>query len=237
MAQGGSQWKGKLSPLWVITAFLTFTEVVITFAVTKAEGSVLIALTTFAISFPLLIAGAFFYILWHRPWVLYPPSDYADIDVTRFVDAMQRRQSDERKTLELVQETLRSTASTPETQRFADTTLRRVQEHVLDVDLSPITGDKKSRFIAIFQPDRLIHEFLDDMWLLLADYVPAYTFGSVWGLRDRESGRVFVDLGRRWAKKHRKKDDVRTLKEVGFVPSMKLEAIMLDGADAAALAA
>jgi hypothetical protein len=50
----------------------------------------------------------------------------------------------------------------------------------------------------------------------------------------------FVDMGRRRARRHLKKEDVRTLEEVGFMPGMKLEAILLDETqvgDAGALAA
>lgn len=67
----------KVTPLWIVAAFVTLTEAVLGFAVTQVEGGVQIALTIFVISFALLVAGAFFLILWHRPWVFYPPSEYA----------------------------------------------------------------------------------------------------------------------------------------------------------------
>lgn len=55
----------------------------------KASGGIQIALTSFVIVFPVLVAGIFFYILWNRPYVFYPPSDFTkDVDVHQYVSAM-----------------------------------------------------------------------------------------------------------------------------------------------------
>jgi len=217
----------KISPLWVITAFLTFTEVIAGIAITKATGGVQIALTAFVVAFPLLVSTAFFVILWHRPFVLYPPSDYSGVDVGRFVDAMQRRQSDEKKTLALVQETMFSAASTPETKRFANSAIQRLNDSLIFIELDVINGRKGDVYVAPFVPERAVHELLDDVWVSISDFVPSYTFGSVWALQEVETNHVYSDLGRRWARKHRMKEDTRTLKEVGLRPGIKLRAIRL----------
>ena len=62
-------------PLWVISLFVSLTEAVTGIAVTQAHGGVQGALTAFEIVFPLLVASAFFLILWNRPYVLYPPTE------------------------------------------------------------------------------------------------------------------------------------------------------------------
>lgn len=41
------------------------------------------------IVFALLVAGAFFAILWYKAYVFYPPSEYGDSDPTKFIDAMK----------------------------------------------------------------------------------------------------------------------------------------------------
>jgi hypothetical protein len=65
-----------LTPLWVISLFLSLTETVTAIAITQATGNVQAALTTFVIVFPLLVAAAFFAILWNRPYVFYPPTEF-----------------------------------------------------------------------------------------------------------------------------------------------------------------
>lgn len=77
-----------LTPLWMISIFVTFTEAVLGITLTRASGGIEIALTVFVIVFPILIAGAFFVTLWYRPFVLYTPRDYEKVDVEKFVGAM-----------------------------------------------------------------------------------------------------------------------------------------------------
>ena len=79
-----------MTPLWVIALFVSLTEVVTGIAVTQANGSVQVALTVFVIAFPVLVASAFFAVLWHRPYVFYPPTEFgAATDVEKFVGAMR----------------------------------------------------------------------------------------------------------------------------------------------------
>lgn len=48
-------------------------------AVTKAVGNIQIAFTAFAIAYPLLVATAFFIILWYRPYVFYSPTEFGSL--------------------------------------------------------------------------------------------------------------------------------------------------------------
>jgi hypothetical protein len=79
----------QLTPLWVISLFVSFTEAALGIAATKANGDVQLALTVFVISFPVLIAAAFFAILWWKAYVFYPPSEYAQVDVQKYVEALR----------------------------------------------------------------------------------------------------------------------------------------------------
>ena len=79
----------RITPLWVVASFVTFTEVTLGYAVTKVLGGVQISLTIFVIAFALLVAGAFFSILWNRPWVFYAPSEYGDVNPKEFMSAMR----------------------------------------------------------------------------------------------------------------------------------------------------
>jgi hypothetical protein len=240
--------KAGMSPLWVISLFLSLTEVVTGIAVVQAKGGVQTALTAFAIGFPTLVAGIFFTILWHRPYVFYPPSDFeSGADVQKYVDAMQRRTVDEKRLVEVVEETVRSSVTSVEVRQsfppglqtetisdtnvnrmlqvFADATLQRVHDQLLTVDLSRLGGGKSNARIVPFNHDRQVFEFLDDLWLSVAKHVPAYTYGNMWFLRDSESGKEFRELGQIWAHRNGFDEDHRTLAEVGFKPGMKLEAV------------
>ncbi len=79
----------KLSPLWIISIFVTFTEAVLGYAVTKTDSWIQGALAVFVMLFAIGIASAFFYILWHKPYHFYSPSDFGNISPKDFVDAIQ----------------------------------------------------------------------------------------------------------------------------------------------------
>ena len=82
------------TPLLVIASFVSLTEVVVGVALTQASGTVQLILTLFAVLFPVGVAVAFFLVLWNRPYVLYPPTEYgAATDVERYVGAMRPRGS------------------------------------------------------------------------------------------------------------------------------------------------
>jgi hypothetical protein len=79
----------RITPLWIVAAFLSLTEVTLGYALTRVEGGIQLALTVFVISFALLVAGAFFLILWNRPYVFYAPSEYGDVDPKHFMSAIR----------------------------------------------------------------------------------------------------------------------------------------------------
>src|SRR4051812_47083669 len=80
--------KQLLTPLWIISLFVTLTEAVLGVAVMRTTGGIQVALTVFVLAFPLLVAGAFFLILWTRPWVFYSPSEYGRVDVAQYVNVL-----------------------------------------------------------------------------------------------------------------------------------------------------
>lgn len=66
--QTDSQFEARIRPLpfGAIAAFASVTELVLALAVTRTAGGVQVALTPFAIAFPLLVTGAFVAVLWLR---------------------------------------------------------------------------------------------------------------------------------------------------------------------------
>jgi hypothetical protein len=84
--------KAKITPLWIIATFVTLSETVLGYALTKVDGSVQISLTAFVIVYALLVTGGFFMILWYRPHHLYSPAEYGVQDPERFINALKRQQ-------------------------------------------------------------------------------------------------------------------------------------------------
>jgi hypothetical protein len=82
----------RLTPLWIISLFVGLTEAVLAVAVTQTTGGVQIALAAFVMIFPLLIAAAFFTVLWKRPWQFYAPSEYGAVDPVSFVETLAHAQ-------------------------------------------------------------------------------------------------------------------------------------------------
>ena len=81
--------KSAITPLRVISVFLSLCEVVAGLAVTQASGGVQVTLTVFVVSFPVLVAAAFFAILWKKPYVFYPPTEFGGAtNVSEYVRAL-----------------------------------------------------------------------------------------------------------------------------------------------------
>ena len=85
------QRKSSMTPLWVISLFLTLTETMLGVGVIQTNGGIQVALTVFVLAFPLLVACAFFGILWFKPYVLYSPYEFGSAaDAATFIDAISR---------------------------------------------------------------------------------------------------------------------------------------------------
>lgn len=81
--------RSSMTPLWVISIFVSLCEVVAGLAVTQAQGGVQVTLTVFVVVFPVLVAAAFFVILWKKPYVFYPPTEFgAGANVSEYVQAI-----------------------------------------------------------------------------------------------------------------------------------------------------
>jgi len=248
MNSGNQQTKG-MTPLWVISLFVSLSEVVTGIAVTQANGGIQVTLTVFVVVFPILVATAFFVILWTKPYVFYSPNEFGpQTDVTKYVDAMRHRNETDAKMTELVQasikdafnstqmaakleETLKGAGSLSE-KKIADalksvgeTALSALEMNTVTIDPTPIAGRKSKLRQVPYDPNQPVGRFLDDVWFSLEDKVPAYQYDKVWILRDKASGFELRDAGRSWATKHGQKEDLRPIREVGIRPGMHLKAV------------
>lgn len=79
-----------LTPLWVISLFVSLSEATLGVAVTQTTGSIQVTLTIFVVLFPVLIAAGFFAVLWQKPYAFYPPSEYGGhVNVEQYIQAMR----------------------------------------------------------------------------------------------------------------------------------------------------
>ncbi|MEM9455109.1 MAG: hypothetical protein AAGF11_13085 [Myxococcota bacterium] len=216
----------KMTPLWVISLFVSLCEVVAGLAVTQAEGAIAIILAIFVVLFPMLVAGAFFATLWFRPGVLYAPSEFAQgANVEAFVSAMHRNTVTEAEVAHRVEAALKATNAEDRLKRvaadlkFATTEQREVRDgftRVLDqitedaieevrrkfisIDIEPITGVKGDVRYFPFTPERRVQDLLDSIWAITRPYIKAFTYGQTWVLTSVDTGKDFPYLGRNWKK-------------------------------------
>lgn len=99
---GESKPKLLMTPLVIISAFVSLVEITLTVGIVQTSGSVQLILTWFAVLFPVLIAIGFFVLLWSKPYHLYAPTEYSQSgSASEFISAIRqdRQLSDELKTI------------------------------------------------------------------------------------------------------------------------------------------
>jgi len=240
--------KRAITPLWVISLFVSLSETVLGIAVTQTSGNIQAALTAFVIGFPLLIAGAFFVILWNRPEVLYAPTEYGkETDVTSFAKAMRRKPLEEQRLYLEIQGVLKETtdqikATLSEAvgkrdddelvSRILDTAASQAVEKIREVgfltlDSRPLLGREGKVWQVPYDQYGSVSALLDDIWFSIGT-LPAFTYNKKWILRDPTSSLVFDKMGTKWAEDRGWTTDARRLEEVGIRPGMILEITPLD---------
>ncbi|MFE9447902.1 hypothetical protein [Streptomyces sp. NPDC006739] len=232
-----------LNPLWIISLFLGLSETTVGIAATLSNGWVQGALAIFAVTFPVLVSGAFFSILWRKPEVLYAPGDFPEhVSVTAYVDGMRHGsaanaellQAVVRDTLEeVIPSTLSRTVTPQQVAQLVDRAVASAHEGIanrmLSVDLSDIHPDFRG-FRAEFPlaEGATVADFLDRLWAMMRDHFRPYTYGTHWVLIDRKSNHIFRDIGSTWARSRSgQPDDDRPLKTVGFHVDMDLAVLPL----------
>lgn len=234
-----------INPLWMIFAFLSFTEIVLGIAVFNTDGGVQIALTCFTILFPVLVMVGFFGLLWFRPEHLYSPKDYTNDNA--FLQGIKGAR-EARLGIEGLDEKIQAQIFTVLSSEQLVTQIAQLEGEQLQQALLEAAGNisneiKETAFFTVslkqFLPDAKemvlpidgfsdFKDLTDEIYFALADVITPFTYGSFWVLQDRESGQIF---------KHARTianfasgypvDDTRSLAEVGISAGMYLEAISL----------
>ncbi|MGI9107232.1 MAG: hypothetical protein ACR2G4_13400 [Pyrinomonadaceae bacterium] len=245
-----------LTPLWVISLFVSLTEAVLGAAVTQTSGNIQVALTAFVVVFPLLIAIGFFAILWFRPHHFYSPTEFGQQGAREFVEAItQRKPLDENQLFTNIQKTIRATLASNEIvsaltetvgnkqgtiksddavrilESAADKAVENIrEENFLTINTRPLLGNGGKIWRVPYDQFRTISDLLDDTWITLnaRKKIPPFTYGEKWILKDAKSNRLFKDVGMLWAEKRGMARDSRKLEDVGILPGMELEAVFIE---------
>jgi hypothetical protein len=233
--------KKAITPLWIVALFVSFTELVLGAAVTQTQGGIQLALTVFILAFPVLIAGAFFLILWHKSYVFYPPTEFGEqTNVLDYVRAMQGKLALDNQ-MQDIQEAVRTTLMSKEiitelihvSSIKSDAEIARKVEQILDsASDSAVKKIQKIGFITInttallknkgsiwhepYDPNEPVSAFADILYFKMRPEIPPFTYGSRWVLKDHETGKVFEDLGSKYP------NDKRPLSEAGIHAGMTL---------------
>jgi len=250
-----------LTPLWVVSIFVSLTETVLGVGVIHTTGGVQIALTVFVMAFAPLVALGFFLILWFKPYVFYPPAEFAQVDVATYVAAMRSSSLvSGDKLYSQIEKTVKNVLSSKETQltllmedkdRVMPANLNRLLQTVANeaveeirktsfvtVDSRPLDEDKGTIFQIHYDQDLPVDQFLDSVYFAInkdcalgVSILIPFTYTKSWILRDRDSGKVFDEIGAQWSWRQGKQHDSRPLGSIGITAGLFLEAIPVPSAD------
>lgn len=179
----GPQRRSAMTPLWVISLFVSLCEVVAGLAVSQATGGVQVTLTVFVVLFPVLVAAAFFAILWKKPYVFYPPTEFGGAtNVSEYVQALgglSPSQAAERQ-LALIGGSAKASPAAAEIARTA-TSPPETAEDQARAELASIVRKyfafKRMRFSDVSTPDtRAVFAIGAYQGFNLFDGVPGVTF-------------------------------------------------------------
>jgi len=238
---------GRITPLTIIMAFVLLTEAMVVIGVLGTKDSPQLILTIFSVTFPLLVAGAFFLILHQRNWVLFSPEELGP-DPQKFVQAVSSRpgvvrfSADERRFLTdlevkiehavqanpQIQNLLRTSVADPKDRQKAIAELGRglteniQQRELIQVDLSEFGGP----LLAIPLSDkRTVSDLLDYLHSRCSETQPLApcSYNALWVLQDIRTQHDLKDMGTLWARKQGAISDDRPLSDVGIVPGAILK--------------
>lgn len=245
MSDTGAAVPKVLNPLWIISLFLGLAEVTTGVAATQVAGSMQILLVTFSTLFPIAVAAAFFAVLWARPYVLYAPKDFPrHLSAKSFVQAMQSASVAKQVATErligaaveaalekFAQDGIAATDPSPSDVRVAVAAVRsEFEKNLVSVNLEQFACTTTAVSLPVSGEMKIV-EFLDAVWMYIADCVEPFTYGLAWLLQDSTTGKVFFEkhlanqpdqVAAYWR-------DKRTLHDVGILGGVELVALNLQG--------
>jgi hypothetical protein len=232
-----------LTPLWIISLFFSFTEIVLGYAVFNTTGGIQIALTCFVIIYPMLIAICFFWILIHYPGHIYAPADFENNKF--FIESISASRKAREGLLTLdseiekrINKALTSDQIVKQLSSLKDESMREAlqtisnnittqirEDNFFSISLTTFLGKEKELTFP-FNGFANFNDLTDEIFFLSEGSMEPYTYGTTWVLKDESTGklikhaRMISGLGPGKPVK-----DNRTLEEVGITPGSTLEVV------------
>jgi hypothetical protein len=230
-----------LNPLWIISLFLTISEIAVGAAATQTQGWLQSVLVIFSVAFPTGIAATFFAILMRRPYVLYAPKDYSkSASVKDFVNALN---SSRGRSIENMEAAIRSAMEETLPKILDKKFSERDRELIVAEAIESARGDFRHRFIRVsfsgigavlptveipVDEETRVQEFLNEAWSFTQGVVPPFTYGIEWALFDPKTNRTYREMGSVWARSNQLgMSDTRRLFDTGVRAGDHLEAIRI----------
>jgi hypothetical protein len=232
------------SPLWIIALFIALSEATAGVASITTNGATRLIFAIFAVAFPIIVFAVFTWLLTAHTAKLYPPDQYSEnitpgiynegvnahrqLVFTHGTSAVFAKAVAETIRVPLADEGGKFDNLSPAEQQ--DELYRAfelsVRESTVTVDISPIAPGADPRLVPVSEATT-VAELLDDIYFSLVPRVKPYEYMKSWMLREPSSGRIFKDMGTRWAQDRGAHEDTRLLSEVGISPSSELEVVSL----------
>ncbi len=96
----------------------------------------------------------------------------------------------------------------------------------LTIDSTPLLGAEKGRVVLLpYSSSKTVDTLLDEIYFSQRPNISAYSYRTEWILRDIKSGKIYREIGTKWANDRGLERDNRSLKEVEIISGMKLEII------------
>lgn len=231
-----------LNPLWIISLFLTLSELAVVAAAMQTRGWLQDLLIIYSVIFPTGVATMFFAILIKKPFVLYAPKDYSsNPTVNDFVSALNTSRS---RGIENMEASIRLTIEEAipkildgklgdlDHERIVTEAVRAARadflQRTLRISFSALDITLPDLLLPV-SDDTRVQEVLDEVWSAAQNVVPAFSYGREWILLDPATRHRFGDIGSAWAQRTNGEHyDRRTLSQVGIRPGAQLTAARLD---------
>jgi hypothetical protein len=171
----------------------------------------------------------------------------ADWELQNNIGAMRRKPLDEQNLLEKIEAALKHTSAQVKSaltetvsgdpnletrdqiSEILDKAVGQAVERIretgfLTLDSRPLLKDKGKIWQVPYDQYGSVSALLDDIWDSIGT-LPAFTYATKWLLRDAASGKIFKDLGSKWARDRGRNFDDRRLEDIGIKPGMELQII------------
>lgn len=222
-----------ITPLGLITVFISFTEVIFGISIINTTGITRILSIIFSFFFSSGVAAIFFFILWHKPVNLFGPRDYSDEQIfLKVIGTKEAILNDKTRLLEKLSENIKENI---EDEKIKDT-IEKISEKYIDEIKNSMLNISYSEYSGNSNDDLEIQynasSDFDDLTNIVyygRTYFKPYTYGFDWVLREKESKKIFKHA--RMITKANPGEyvrDTRSLDDMGILPGMTLEVIKIE---------